>query len=456
MNRLTRNIRGALQQAGFYFPFTWYCILFAAGSVLSYQWLKSEAYLPDTAYGDIFQLLLRIAIWFSAVILVFAFISVLVAFLFFRYKKRKPGIDFSIDTKQQDGKKKQPQVIQLHIHPVLKPLLGFVKLRLLYDEDRYSEKFSLIEKSQRKMISTTIDGNYHWPVPEIKEYRIEKAIIYFEDFFQFFSFAVPLKSNSRFYTQPFEQRSADIQVSPRKTEDTNTRIEELKKVEGEYLSYKNFENNDDVRRIVWKIYARNKELVVRMPEVLDPYASHIYLYPSFFTAIDVEGHEIVEVPFLNYYKNITWTVYRQLVEQGFDVRYLADQDIPQHSFTDAQQLVQYTISSSNWQTGRELKDFVKTKDASMVLVSSLSDAAQVQQLVDQYGNEILFVFVQLTKALKKQHIGDWLQWLFVQQEKDDIAVYKTSWSLSLLRPKLVQNEKKLKKILEGHTQPAAV
>ena len=144
------------------------------------------------------------------------------------------------------------------------------------------------------------------------------------------------------------------------------------------------------------------------------------------------------------------------MEQGFDVRYLADQDIPQHSFTDAQQLVQYTISSSNWQTGRELKDFVKTKDASMVLVSSLSDAAQVQQLVDQYGNEILFVFVQLTKALKKQHIGDWLQWLFVQQEKDDIAVYKTSWSLSLLRPKLVQNEKKLKKILEGHTQPAAV
>ena len=454
MKRLSRNTRETLLHASFYFPFTWYFIMFASGSLLCYEWLKTEAYLPNTAYGDIFQLLLQIAIWFSTIIIVFALLSVLGAFLFFQDKKSKKNIDFSIDTKQQDGKKKRPQVILLQIHPILKPILGFVKLRLHYDEGRYSNKFSLIEKSQRKIISNTIEGSYHWPIPDIKEYRIDKAIIYFEDFFQFFSFAVSLKSNSRFFTQPIEQHASDIQVSPRKTEDTNTRIEELKKVEGEYLSYKNFENNDDVRRIVWKIYARNKELVVRMPEILDPYASHIYLNPSFFSTIHVEGNATVQVPFLNYYKNCIWTVYKQLIAQGFDVRYVADQDIPQHNFTDAEQSVQYNITTSNWHTILELKNFVKTKDASMVLVSSLSDADQVQQMVDQYGNEILFVFVQLSKALKKQHLGDWLQWLFVQQEKDELAMYKTAWSLSLLRPKLLQNEKKLQKILHVFAQPA--
>ena len=88
-------------------------------------------------------------------------------------------------------------------------------------------------------------------------------------------------------------------------------------MEGEYLNYKNFENNDDVSRIVWKIYAKNKELVVRIPEIMDPYASHVYLYASFFTSFNVAGSTPVEVPFLNYYKAMIWTLYQNLVKQGF-------------------------------------------------------------------------------------------------------------------------------------------
>jgi hypothetical protein len=43
-----------------------------------------------------------------------------------------------------------------------------------------------------------------------------------------------------------------------------------------------------------------------------------------------------------------------------------------------------------------------------------------------------------------------LQWLFIQQEKNDVEVHKTNWRLSLLRPKIVQNEKKLEAIFEKH------
>ena len=38
-----------------------------------------------------------------------------------------------------------------------------------------------------------------------------------------------------------------MEAFPRKTEDTATRIEEIKKVEGEHINYKNFESNDDVQ-----------------------------------------------------------------------------------------------------------------------------------------------------------------------------------------------------------------
>ena len=445
------DIGRAIKLTGFFIPFTWYFILFAASAWLAYRWLIEKQEVPGSAFNDIFVLLIKVTIWFCAVLVIIAFLSVFISFLIFLWKKRKNMVQFFVETKQEYQLSRQ--AIRIKLHPVLKPFLGFIRLRLEYDEGQYSNKFSLVEQSRKRLISTTMDGIYNWPLPEIKEYYIENAIIYFEDYFQFFSLVVPLKTKNLFYTQPADKPEKEISVSPRKTIDNETRIDELKKVEGELLTYKSFETNDDVRRIVWKIYAKNKELVVRIPEILDPYASHIYLYASFFSAFNIEGNETVEVPFLNFYKTIAWSVFNQLSKQGFEVRFISDQDISQNNSQDTRQIIKYTISTSNWQKDKELKDYVKTKDASMVVISSLSDPEQVQELADMHGNEMAFVFVKLSDSLKSQHIGDWIQWIFIQQEKDDIASYKTSWSLSLLRPKMLQNEKKLSKILEQYDKP---
>ncbi|MGI8951818.1 MAG: DUF58 domain-containing protein [Chitinophagaceae bacterium] len=456
MSRQTVSLRKALTLTGFYLPFTWYFFLFAVSCWLGYKWLLERPIILDSAYNDIFNLLLKTAFWFCSSILLIALISVIVSFLFFAWKKRKNKIDFKVDSKQEMAETQSTQEVQLYIHPIIKPFLGFIKIRLQYDNENYSDKFSLVEQPNKKNFNTIIEGVYHWSLPEIKEYQIEKAIIYFEDFFQFFSFAISINTSNRFYTQPKNEPSKNIKLSPRKTEEANTRIDEIKKVQGEYLSYKNFETNDDVRRIVWKIYAKNKDLVVRVPEILDPYASHIYLYASFFSSFNIEANDVVQVPFLNYYKTMVWSVYRQLIQQGVEVRFIADQNIQQNNLSDEQQLVKYAISTSHWQAEKDLKNYVKISDASIIIISSLSDLEQVKEMIDKYGNNILFVFIELTNSLHKQHIGDWLQWLFVQQEKDEVAVYKTNWSLSLLRPKFLQNEKQLKKILEQYQKSALV
>lgn len=441
----------------FYFPFTWYFLLFAAACITGYKWLVVRPKLPDTAYADIFPLLLNVAMVFVLTILAFALLSVLIAFLYILYNKNKKGIAFSIDTQPlQNAKGLQKQTIKLKINPILKPFLGFVKIRLQYDEGRYSKKFSLVEQAKKKLISSTIEGTYHWHLPEIKEYKVDKAVVYFEDFFQFFSLALPVVASNRFYTQPLDTTHNVLSASPRKTENTTTRIEELKRVEGEYINYKNFEGNDDVRRIVWKIYAKNKDLVVRIPEVLDPYASHIYMYASFFSDIEIAGNEVVEVPFLNFYKTIVWSAYRQLTQKGFEVRYVADQSIAAANTSDVQQQVKYAVSTSRWQSDKDLKTYINTKDAAIVLVTSLSDADQVQQLADQHGNDITFVFVQLTKSLTNQHVGDWLKWLFVENERNAVAGYKRLWSVSRIRSRVIENEKKLKTILGKHEKTEIV
>jgi UDP-N-acetylglucosamine:LPS N-acetylglucosamine transferase len=164
----------------------------------------------------------------------------------------------------------------------------------------------------------------------------------------------------------------------------------------------------------------------------------------------VQGSEVIEIPFLNYYKTICWSVYKQLAKKGFEVRYIADQDVPQSSMATEEDQIKYSISISKWQNERSVKDYIKPKDASVLVLSSLSNIEEVKDLVEKYGNEISFVFVPLTESLNKQHIGDWIQWLFVQQEKDNAAVYKTNRSLSLLRKKIEENEEQLQKLLEQY------
>ncbi len=466
-----KNIRKQLQIAGYYFPFTWYLILFLAGCWIGYQWLVNTPPIPGSAYDDIFYLLLQIAIWFLVVIIVTGFISVLIPYFLFKWKLRKNGIDFRIETKTEKenltgAKRKKKysfsdtaeikQTVQLYIHPILQPFLGFIKIRLQYDHFQFSEKFSLIEQTKIKLFNYTIDGVYHWSLPEIKEYKIEKLVIYFEDFFQFFSLTALMNTQSRFHTHPTSLSRKMINAMPRKTEENNIRINELKKLEGEFLNYKNFEDHDDVRRIVWKIYARNKQLVVRIPEIVDPYASHIYLYASFFSSFNEQGNEMIEIPFLNYYKTQVWTIFQQLTKQGLEVRFVPDQETDTANFSDGIQQIKYNISISKWQKEKDLKTYIQPSEASVVVISSLSNAEDVQELLERYGHEISFVFISLTEILEKQYLTDWIQWVFVQEEKDDLAVYKTNWRLSGLRSKIVKNEKKLKKLLQSYEKAVEV
>jgi hypothetical protein len=452
MNITFSQTRDRIKRAGFYIPFTIYFVVFAAAAFVGGKMLGQNEINANSSFADIFTLLLKVALWFCVAIISVAFLSVLVSYLFFLLKKKKSGINFNISTDFKESELHQKQTVRLRISPVLKPLFGFIKLRLLYDHAHYSNKFSLLENSNRKFFSTTIEGTYHWPLPEIKEYHVQKAVLYFEDIFQFFSIAVNLPAQNKFFTQPTTQDVKNLSVLPRKTEETNTRIEQLRKVEGEYLNYKNFENNDDVRRIVWKIYAKNKELVVRIPEIMDPYASHVYLYASFFSNFPVAGNGAVEVPFLNYYKVIIWSVYQNLVKQGFDVRYIPDQEVAKDNFSEEQQYIKYSISTSNWQQSKDLKSYVKTADASVVIISSLSDVDEVKDIIENYGKDITFIFIQLTDSFRNQGVIDWLQWVFVENAKNDIDVYKRGWSFSPLRNKLKENEARLKEVVNKYQE----
>ncbi len=443
INRTANRIK----QAAFFIPFTIYFVVFSIALIAVYKFLENNQQETGSSFSDIFNLLFTVATWFTSVMVLISLLSVIVSYAHFLYFKRKKGILFNISTDIKESELHLKQTVRLIINPVLKPLLGFIKLRLLYDKQHFSHKFSLLEKNNKKLLVTGIEGIYYWTLPEIKEYHVEHAVVYFEDIFQFFSIAVKLPAKNQFFTQPTLKELNSMSALPRKTEETNTRIQYMKKVEGEYLNYKNFENNDDVRRIVWKIYAKNKELVVRIPEIMDPYASHVYLYASFFSGFDVADNSAVQVPFLNYYKTMIWSLYQNFVKQGLEVKYIPDQEVANNNRNDLQQWVKYGISTSKWHKEKSLKSYVKTNNASVVIISSLSNVNEVQELFDQFGSTITIIFIKLSDAFRRQNLIDWVQWLFVENLKEDIAVHKRNWSVSTMRMKIRENEKKLETVV---------
>ena len=198
-----------------------------------------------------------------------------------------------------------------------------------------------------------------------------------------------------------------------------------------------------------RISPKNRELVVRTPESLDPYSSHIYLFASFFAGFDIEGNETVHIPFLNYYKTMVWNIYEELKKQNPNIRFISDQSDKYilSSEEDSDSKLKHLISVSSWQQHTNLKSYLEGHHPSVIIVSSLNNAEVVEQLLRDAEDDTTFLFIPLTASLQKQRVTDIVEILFIKKDSDNLSKYKPQWVLSPLRTKINENEKKIKKLL---------
>ena len=59
MGKLIKNIRGYIQPAVFYIPFTFYFFLFAVAAIVAGNWLSVREIIPESSFADIFKLFLK-------------------------------------------------------------------------------------------------------------------------------------------------------------------------------------------------------------------------------------------------------------------------------------------------------------------------------------------------------------------------------------------------------------
>ncbi len=406
-----------------------------------------------SAYRPFIILLGKIALWLILGLVILSVISTLATWLYYLYLKQNKdaGLELSFTTETKNGRKNK-LYLNAAIEGVRRPLLGFIKGRLYYDDYLLTDKFSMLSNRQGEQgfWRKAITGCSRLLLPDVKEYQLRGGFVFFQDMLHLFSLAVPQKISGQFYQPPVLKEEEDRDVAPKKTETLDVRIDQMRRVEGEYLNYKDFEPGDDIRRIVWKVYARSRDFVVRMPERFEPYASHLYFYASFYAQGSAAwldegyGREM-----LNYYKNSVWTVYDTLARKDWEMRYIPDQQFNVPENMDVAGRTARIISNSEWQTDKPLNGYFNPKQGTVLCVSSLTDSTELAQILEQADSSTVIYFMKLSNAFRHFAPLTWIKRLIFLPPKDRLSRLKGRWTFSPVRIQIQRREKEIERLLAG-------
>jgi len=445
---LSRRLRYYAQ----YFPFTINFFIVAAALWMCYYLLRGSADKNIDAVNSYQPLILmmgKVALWFIILLTGFSILTAIACWLFYLFLKKKGSYQLEVSFNKDTGQKGLS--FETILRKARRPFLGFIKGRLIYDDMRMTGKFLMAsnKKNPGRLWREAVSGKSIVILPDIKEYSISGGYVFFEDMLQLFSLPVKQQIKGHFYQEPESMMLEEKEAQPRKTDDTEIRIDQLRRVEGDYFNYKDFEIGDDVRRIVWKLYAKNRELVVRTPEIFNPFASHIYFYASFHSQLNLlqrEGAFAAEM--LNYYKNYIWTIYEALSKKEFEVKFIPDQELQLPEAINGTALVKRYISNCQWQKERDLSRYFEPKFGSVVCISSMNTAGEVSQLLDQCSHETVVYFIRLSGCFKAFAPWTWFLRIFLKAPEDRLRKIKSRWLLSPLRIRTLKREKEIMALLE--------
>ena len=448
-----RDIRWRIRYAMQFFPFTLNTVLCTLAAWGAWYLLYKPVPKGETPSMIVpFVVLMgKMVLWIFAGFILVSVLSAVVCWVHYLVVRRNHALKLSIEfTTESKVGRKNKLYLNATLEKALRPLLGFVNGRIVYDDNQMTDIFGLLShrKKDRTNSRSAITGRSRIILPDIKEYDVKGGFIYFHDMLRLFSLAVAQPISGHFYQPPVLMDNVEADVFPKKTQNMDVRIEQMRRVEGEQFNYKDFESGDDVRRIVWKVYARSRELVVRVPEMFEPYASHLYYYASFYAPVGKSwlGEDYL-AEMLNYYKNSVWTVYDALLKKEWKMAFVPDQSFNIPELSDEGEKAARTIANSNWHNDKSLGEYFNPKVGSVLCVSSLTDPTELSELLERCDASTVIYFVRVSRVMRHFAPLDWFARVLFLPPQDRLARLRTRWTFSPLRIKIHRREKEIAKIL---------
>jgi|GEM_PF-4683539 hypothetical protein len=389
-----------------------------------------------SAVNRLFQQLITLSFYTLLIVPVVTLLLTVVSWLWNwnRLRHLEPGQSFRLMARDRDTTVlKMPQLVA--------PLLGRLQVLLQTNKQLWISKRN---EQHRKPSKST------WALFEQQElfsgnYETYEIIVRHVDMLGLFAIPVGIPWVTEWIVPPMGGLPQSDLPEPRVTEQMLQKIKHWKKIEGEWLHYKKFDWGDDVRRVVWPVFARSRELMVRQPELQEPYASHVYIYASFYQQyLDGLAPEFAAM-MADHYRRSIWSLLEAMETSDVQFRLAPDQSAGIAHVTGHQ--VRESIARLEWQLQHNLQEYVKPRKASVLIVHSGTDADALQQLISQNKTLPHLVFIPLSGILKRPlRLRDWLSWIWLPPPDHRDAIRKRWW-LSPVRQQMLHNEKRLQQII---------
>lgn len=431
-----------------YFVVRWQLVLAVLVVWLGSWWLKAHYGEEDSNLWIVMVLFIRIVQWTLVGLASVSIVTALVPWTIFLLARRARRI--TIQVQIGDGRNAEAGWAPLKISvsgPVIRPLLGTIRARLVFFGKKMSDAVILDTDhfKRRGIFRDGIRGSGQALLHDRGIYDVEKVHIAFYDMLNLIALPATLPYLQQLYTLPKEQTGQTAKAQPNTTEEQTHRIDIPKRVEGEYINYKEFETGDNIRRIVWQIYAKSGELVVRIPETRDPYASHLYFYVSFYEGFDLNGG-LFDTELLNVYKDKVRNLFEALKKNGFLIRLPQDQEVPKLAGMSDKKNELFQISAAQWQKNNNPAAYVDHTKAAFVCLSALTPVQEVELLLRKLPESVPVVVIKMSDAIPSPF--SWRpQDLFFKPEKQPYDHLRQPWMIAPLRRRLQENEEQIQSAL---------
>ncbi|HRO43115.1 MAG TPA: hypothetical protein PL009_09790, partial [Flavipsychrobacter sp.] len=167
-----------------YFPFTVNTFLCAAAVIVAYKLLYKplpKEFEEPAPFLPFILLMAKMAFWFLLAIVALSILSTLISWAYYLWLKNSKDVKLQVSFANEETKSKQQKLFMTAtLEGVRRPILGFVKGRLFYDDHDLTDTFSLLsnKRKEKSIWRAAITGKNRLNLPDIKDYELKGGFIF--------------------------------------------------------------------------------------------------------------------------------------------------------------------------------------------------------------------------------------------------------------------------------------
>ena len=423
-----------------FWPFRWPLFFAISGAWGINYFIRAEQLVPSYS-GEVLMLAGKILFVFLLCIPLLVGLMLLLTYLMFKFKKTKPNVSWNNN--------------RLEVTHLIQPFLGFVRIHLLKQDNVYSESILLLPSNQSGIFffTGTMVSSPLTLSEIIRTEVIDGLVIHFEDPFRFFSFSLRCAVNIERTRLPDAEaeRSNWMTLKHPDREEQHTQSQQPRP--GDWFHLKSFEPGDDVRRIVWNLYARHKELMVRQQDKQQPYGDTLRVFVSFHVLSAIQLDSTLMLFFETYYKQRIYALMGGLLQEGLLIDWRSEGTAWIKGVSS--ETLAIALSKSAMHCNSVSTELTESESPSIVFISSIDDLDVVTNYTRQWPNAI-FIDVDLQRAIAPPSWPMRVSRLWLKPPNANQHQIQLTWWRHPLKGQLNQHSELLKSVLLQNTKEGGV